>query len=118
MLLLLLLVAFKQILALIKIGLCAHLPLVSASTTCNGSLAVVSCCWSPTVGCACLVAEIVEIIEHQVHIFLFVLLEVVNYSLVFVNFDPDVSISLPRYSTRFHKVCTLILIQIIAVLSS
>lgn len=64
LLLLLLLVALKQILALIEISLRTHLPLGSSSTTCDGSLTIVSCCWSSTIWCACLVAKIVEIIEH------------------------------------------------------
>ena len=70
----LLLVTLEEVLAFIEISLCAHLPLVSTGTACNGSLAIGSCCWSATIWCTCLIAEIVKIIEHQVHVFLLVLL--------------------------------------------
>ena len=107
----LLLVAFKQILAFVKVSLGTHLSLISTGSTCHRSLSIISCCWSSTIrSCACLVAEIIEIVEHQIHVFLFVLLQVMNDSLVFVDFDPDVSIGLARDGTGFHEVCTLILI--------
>ena len=70
-----LLIAFEQIFALVKVSLRARLSLVSSSTTCHRPLTIISCCRSsPVWSCSSLVAEIVKIVEHQVHVFLLVLL--------------------------------------------
>ena len=114
----LLLITFKQILAFVKVSLGTHLSLISASSTCYRSLTVISCCWPSSIWrCTWLITKIVEIIEHQIHVFLFVLLQMMYDSLIFVNFNSNMSIGLARYCTGFHEVCALILIEIITALN-
>ena len=62
-------------------------------------------------------AEIIEIVEHQVHIFLFLTLQMVNDSLVLVDFDPNVRICLSRNRSRLYKT-SCFLVHIVATLSS
>ena len=61
-------------------------------------------------------AEIVEVVEHQVHVLLLFALQVMDDSLVLVHFDTNVSIGLPGYGSRLDEVASL-LIHVIAALS-
>jgi len=45
----------------------------------------------------------VEVVEHQVHVRLLLPLQMFDNSLIFVNFNPDVSVCLPRQSSRLVK---------------
>lgn len=60
------------------------------------------------------VLEIIEIIEHQIHIVLFFVLKMMNNPLIFVNFNSNMRISLPWNSSWFYEI---IIIQIVATLS-
>ena len=67
---------------------------------------------------SCLVirrAEIVEVIKHQIHILLFLTLQMMDDSLIFMNLDSNVRVCLPRNSPRLYKTASL-LIHIIAAL--
>lgn len=57
------------------------------------------------------VLEIIEIIEHQIHIVLFFVLKMMYNPLIFVNFNSNVCISLSWNSSWFYKI---IIIQIVA----
>lgn len=63
-----------------------------------------SCSWSSPVWGVVTIIKVIKIIEHQVHVLLFFTLKVVDNALVFVDFDPDMSISLARDSSRLYKV--------------
>ena len=60
-------------------------------------------------------AEIVEVIKHQIHILLFLTLQMMDDSLIFMNLDSNVRVCLPRNSPRLYKTASL-LIHIIAAL--
>ena len=60
-------------------------------------------------------AEIVEVIKHQIHILLFLTLQMMDDSLILMNFNSDMSICLPRNSPWLNKA-TCFLIHIIATL--
>ena len=62
--------------------------------------------------------EIVEIVKHQIHIFLLFTLKVMNNSMIFMDFDSYMSISLSRYCSRLDELTLLMIIYIIVPLSS
>ena len=108
----------NKILTFIKISLSSHLIVVSTSPTSNRSFAVGSTgSWSSTIWSRTrIVTKSIKIVEHKIHIFLFVFLKMMNNPLVFMNLNSDVRISLPRNSSWFYKIGWLILIQIITTL--
>jgi hypothetical protein len=59
--------------------------------------------------------EVIEIIEHQVHVFLLLFLQVVNNSLVFVNLNSDVCVCLSRDGPWFNEIVD---VDVVASLSS
>jgi len=59
------------------------------------------------------VAEIVEIVEHEIHIFLLLALQVMDNSLILVHLDPDVRVGLPRYGSRLDETSRL-LVHVVA----
>lgn len=69
------------------------------------------CCLSG----ALLIIEVVEVVEHEVHVFLFLLLKMVDDSFVFVNFNANVRISLPWNCSWLDK---LVIIHMVVALSS
>ena len=77
-----------------------------------------TCSRSPFVGCRLFFVEIIEIVEHKIHIFLLFTLKVMNNSMVFMNFDSYMGVCLPRYSSRLNELALLMVIQIVVSLSS
>lgn len=63
------------------------------------------------------VAEVVEVVEHEIHILLFFTLQVVDDSLILVHFDADVGVSLPRNCPWLNKASCL-LVHVVASLCS
>lgn len=61
-----------------------------------------------------IVVEVVEVVEHQVHVLFLFILQVVNDPLVFVYFNSDVGVWLSRYSSGFDEV---VMIHCVASLS-
>lgn len=72
--------------------------------------------WSPSVWRIVTVVKVIEVIKHEVHIFLLFSLQVVYDSLILVDFDSYVSISLTRDGSRLDEVARLILIHVVATL--
>jgi hypothetical protein len=66
---------------------------VTATFICGTSCRWTSTIWSLTT--LVVLTEIVEIVKHQVHVLLFLTLQVVNNPLILVHLDPDVCICLP-----------------------
>lgn len=99
------------------LGLWASLGLQSVPTALVRSS---SRCRSPTIrplsSSLALVAEVVEVVEHEVHVFLLLALQVVDYALVFVDLDPDVGICLPRNGSGFYEAASF-LVHVVAALS-
>ena len=62
-------------------------------------------------------AEIVEVVKHQVHVLLLLTLQVVDYSLILMDLDPDVRVRLPGYGPGFDEAARL-LVHIVAALRS
>ena len=114
---------FKQIFGFVKIVLSSHssLSLGAWKRTVGywpSPVIFPSCCWASPVGSYVSIIEVVEVVEHEIHILLFFSLEVVNDSLILVDFDSDVRISLPRDSSRLYEVSLrLILLHIIIILT-
>jgi hypothetical protein len=76
------------------------------------------CCRSSFVGSGLFFVEIVEIVEHKIHIFLLFTLKVMYYSMVFVNFNSYMSVCLSRYGPWLYKLAFLMIIQIVVSLGS
>jgi len=58
-------------------------------------------------------AEIVEVVEHEVHVLLLLALQMVDDSLIFVHLDSDVCVSLAGNGSRFDKTSCL-LVHVVA----
>ena len=87
------------------------------------SVILSSCSWSSPVWCRCVVVvpfvKVIKIIEHKIHVLLFFTLKMVDDALVFVDFDPDMRISLARDSSRLYKVgLRLFLLHVVITLAS
>ena len=75
--------------------------------------------WSSSIWRIVTVVKVIEVIKHEVHIFLLLSLQMVDDSLIFVDFDSYVSISLTRDGSWFDKVTGLVLIiHVVATLGS
>ena len=77
-----------------------------------------TCCCSSFIGSWLFFVEIIEIIEHKIHIFLFFTLKMMYNSMVFVNFYSYMSVCLSRYCSRFYKLTLLVVVQIVISLRS
>ena len=112
----------NEIFAFVKIVLCSHAPLcLCTSCSCHWSASITvgtSSCWSSTIWCSSTIIKVIEIVEHQVHVFLFFTLQVVDDTLVFVNFDSNVGVSLSGYSSRLNELPLRILVHVITPLGS
>lgn len=94
--------------------LCIHL----SSSTCNRSLAISasSSGWPSPVDCLLLVqivtwpSELIEVVKHEIHVLLLILLQVMDDSLILVHFNSDVCISLATYGAWLHEIDRLVLI--------
>ena len=106
--------SLNKSLALIEIVLCSH-----ASLCIWTMWGILVDYWSFAVGCTssgppsvivwAVDVELVEVVEHEVHIFLFFALEVMNDSLILVNFYSDVSISLSWDCSWLNKIAWLVI---------
>lgn len=74
--------------------------------------------WSSSIWRIVTIVKIIEVIKHEVHIFLLLSLQMVDDSLIFMNFDSYVSISLTGDGSWFDKVAGLVLIHVVATLGS
>ena len=81
----------QQILTFIEVVLRSHAALGSCHSLPAAALA--SC--GPSAVGGVRIVKVIKVIEHQVHVLLLLSLQVVDDSLVFVNFYPDVRICLP-----------------------
>ena len=102
--------AFIEIILSSKTSLCIR------SMTCIIDFWSLSICctssWPPAIRLSTLNVEFIKIVEHQVHIFLLFSLEMVYDSLILVNFNSYVGISLPRNSPWLYKIALLIVVII------
>lgn len=80
-----------QVFAFVKVILGSHAALSSGDSRTPSALG--SSCRPPSVWCAWIV-EIIEIVEHEVHIFLFFSLQMMYNPLIFVDLYPDMRICL------------------------
>lgn len=86
--------------SVVEVLLCSHSLVVSPGARGDRSFSI-----SRLRGSGLVVkVEVVEVVEHEIHVFLFLSLEVVDDALVFVHFNSDVSIRLPRYGSGLHEV--------------
>lgn len=73
-------------------------------STCHRPLSVGLCCRPSAIEVSRVVAEIIEIVKHEVHVLLLFFLQVVNNPLIFVNFYSNMRICLSWISSRLYKV--------------
>lgn len=89
---------FKLLLSIIKVILGSHA--VISIICCSRSYRSFT-----TTGClrssSLLIIKIIKVIKHQIHVFLLFFLQVMDDALIFVDFNSDMSISLPRYGSWF-----------------
>ena len=80
-----------QIFAFVKVVLSPH-----AALSCGNSRtpSTLSSCRRPSSIWRAWIVEIIEVVEHQIHVLFFVNLQMVDYPLIFVNLDSDVGIRL------------------------
>ena len=98
-----------------SLSLWTCLPMQSVTAT---LICCTSCSWTSTIRSLTslvILTKVVEIVEHEIHVFLFLALQMMNNALVFVNLNSDVRISLSRNGSRFDKAACL-LIHVIAAL--
>ena len=69
-----------------------------------------TCCRSSFISSRLFFIEIVEIVEHQIHIFLLFTLKVMYYSMIFMNFYSNMSVRLSRYCSWFYKLAFLVVV--------
>ena len=106
--------ALKQVLRLVEVVLSAHTTRGLVASDGPPPIELSASCWSATIG-SWGVAKVVKVVEHEVHVLLFLTLEVVDDPLILVHLDSDVSISLPRDGPRFDESSANLLILLVHV---
>lgn len=93
---------FDQVLTFVEVVLRPHAPLSGCHSRTPSSLSC-SSSGSPAIWSVRIV-KIIEVVKHEIHVFLFLSLQVMDNPLIFVHLYPDVSISLTRNSSRLDKI--------------
>lgn len=91
-------VVLQQVFVVVKIVLGAHTAWIGACSAGNWPFAVVLAAsrrGPPSIRRDSPVVEVVEVVEHEVHVFLFLALQVVDDSLVLVHLNSDMGVCLP-----------------------
>ena len=105
-------IRLKKWLRFVEVMLSSHARV--ASTAGQRSFAVgVSGSGSSAVEFGLQVVEIIEVVEHEVHVFLLFSLQMVYDALVFVHFDADVCVRLPRNGPRLDKAVGVALVHVV-----
>ena len=102
-----------QIFAFVKVVLSPH-----AALSCGNSRtpSTLSSCRRPSSIWRAWIVEIIEVVEHEVHIFLFLSLQMVYNPLILVHLYPDMRISLSRDSSRLLKFSSYLIFRMVAAL--
>lgn len=104
-----------QVFAFVKVILGSHSALSCGDSRTPSALG--SSCRPPSVWCAWIV-EIIEIVEHEVHIFLFFSLQMMYNPLIFVDLYPDMRICLSWDSSWLLKFSSDLIFRMVAALCS
>lgn len=70
-------------------------------------------CWPSSIRGDSSVVEVVEVIEHQIHVFLLLPLQVVNDPLVFMNLNSDMGVCLSGNRPGFDEIGRIVLIHVV-----
>lgn len=103
----------NQIFAFVKVVLSPH-----AALSCGNSRtpSTLSSCRRPSSIWRAWIVEIIEVVEHEVHIFLFLSLQMMYNPLILVHLYPDMRISLSRDSSRLLKFSSYLIFRMVAAL--